>query len=382
MRLTSLKNLDLRVMLQRATVIAVGSIIVTAAWAEASLDDRVDWVMDRQAEFNGELSVSLDTESADLFYGDVVNATVDVANGTNEDRHVVIKVLLGEVAQFVRGDHGVKFAHPDRAEHQRLLEWPALFLPPGSRGRVSFQFLVSWNASADYVYIQADAIDPTKGNPPVVTHLRETPQYPAGGGGFLERYGYALVTAVLGIALIFGVWRAQCRFVGGESFASSLSGVCMGVGAVFIVLFASVIWSEFGSWLGSWKETKCTILDVRYALRTRQMRVSSQGESSTIRSYSGILTLGFEGPEGPVVTSGYRHQSSIRSPEIMNKYRAGSEAVCYYDPKFPDRVIIERDLNISSILKASAHLAVGLFLVWFGNRSSSRAKSSRQSDLL
>ena len=379
MRFNKLKNAVLRVMVRRSTGVVIGFLIASTAWAESKIEEGVDWVVDRQAESTGELSISLETEPTILVYGDVVDATVDVANGTNEDREVVIKVLLGEVAHFVRGDYGVKFEPPEQVERQRRLEWPALFLPAGARGRVSFQFLVSWDSSSDYVNIQVDALDPTKGNPPVVTHLKEIPQYPAGGGGFLEEYGYMLVTVILGAALFFGVWRAKCRFAEGDSIASSLSGVCLGLGGVFVVLFTSIIWAEFGSWLGTWKKTTCKILDVRYTQTTTTMS-STEGPPTTVNHYSGTLALSFEGPDGPVITSGYRHQSSIRDPEIMNKYRAGSETVCYYDPNSPTRVIVERDLNISSLMKASAFLALGVLLVWFGYRSSSTATSSNSCD--
>ena len=377
MRFCPSKNAVFRDIDRSATgVVVIGFLMASAAFAESNVKEGVDWVVDRHAESTGELSISIETEPTNLIYGDVVDATVHVANGTNEDRQVVIKVLLGEVAHFVSGDHGVKFENPDQAEHQRRLEWPALFLPARARGRVSLQFLVCWNAPSDYLYIQADALDPTQDNPPVVTHLRETPRYPSGEGGFLKQYGYMLVTVVLSIGLVLGVWRAQCRFARGDSFASSLSGVCIGAGAVFIVLFTTVIWSEFGAWLGDWKETNCTILDVRYSLEIHNSGIRRQGPTSTIRSCSGILTLSFEGPEGPVITSGYRHQSSISSPEIMNRYRAGSKTLCYYDPNSPSRVIVERDPQLPSLMKELAFVAIGMLLVRFGYRSSSTATSS------
>ena len=379
MRFNPPKNAVLPDVARRATTVVTGFLIASTAWAESNIVEGVDWVVDGQVESTGELSISLVTEPTTFVYGDVVDATIDVANGTNEDRQVVIKALLGELALFVRGDSGVRFEQPTQAENQRRLEWPTLFLPARARGRVTFQFLVNWHSSSDYAYIQVDALDPTNKNPPVVTHLREMPQYPAGGGGFLEQYAYLLVTVVLGAGLLFAFWRAQRRFAAGDSIASSLSGICMGVGTVFVVLFASIIWSEFEAWLSDWQETTCTILDVRYS-KVTHYHSRRQGPSTPVHYYSGCLALSFEGPEGPVIASGYRHQSSISSPDIMNKYRAGSEAVCYYDPAAPTRVIVERALNVSSLVKASAFFAVGLLLAWFGYRSSSTATSSRFSD--
>lgn len=380
MRFNSLKNAVLRVMIRRATGIVIAFLIAATGWAAPHVEEGVDWVVDRQAKSTGELSISIDTEPTTLVYGDVVDATVDVTNGTNEDGQLVIKVLLGEGAHFVRGDCGVRFEQPDQAENQRQLEWPILYLPAGARGRVSFQFLVTWHTFSRDVYIQVDALDLTKGKTPVVTHLSKAAQFPAGRGGFLEQNGYMLFTVVFGLGLILGVWRAKCRIAGGASIAASLSGICMGIGTVLVVLFTSIIWSEFVPWFG-WIETKCNILDVRYALDTRETRLS-QGPSSTVYSYSGSLALSFEGPQGTVIASGYRQQSSIRKPEIMNKYRAGSQTVCYYDPNSPDRVIVERDLEIARLMKESAFIALGLLLSWFGYRSSFTSTSIRSADQL
>lgn len=345
----------------------MGLLIASTGWAEPSTEESVDWLVDRQAEPTGELSISIETEPTTLVYGEVVDATVEVANGAGEDRQVVIEVLLGEVAHFVAGDHGVRFENPDQAENQRRLEWPALSLPAGARGRVSFQFLVTWDTSSCEVYLQADALDPTEGNAPVVTHLREAVHYPAGSGGFFERYGFLLVTVAFAAVLVLGVWRAKSRLARGESIASSLSGLCLELGAVLVVLFASILWSELTPWFG-WKEANCDILDVRYSLDTHTIK-SSQGPSSTVKLYSGSLTLSFDGPEGPLITSGYRQQSSISAPEVMNEYRAGSRTVSYYDPSFPERVVVERDLKVSSLVKESAFLTIGLFMVWFGYRA-------------
>ncbi|QDT70130.1 hypothetical protein MalM25_30750 [Planctomycetes bacterium MalM25] len=367
MRLDPFKNDALRIMVRAATGVALGILIASTAWAEPEVEESVDWLVDRQAGSTGELAISMATEPTTLVYGDVIDATVDVANGTDEDRQVVIKVLLGEVAHFVRGDGGVRFESPDRAENQRRLEWPARTLPAGARGRVTFQFLVTWDTSSREVYLQADALDPTEGNAPVVTHLRQAVHYPEGGGGFLELYGFKLATVAFAAVLVLGVWRAKSRLARGESIASSLSGLCLEVGAVLAVLFTSILWSELTPWFG-WKEANGDILDVRYSLDTHTIK-SSQGPSSTVKLYSGSLTLSFEGPEGPVITSGYRQQSSVSSPEILDEYRAGSETVCYYDPSFPERVVVERDLRVSGLVKELAFLAIGLFMAWFGYRA-------------
>ena len=109
--------------------------------AQSDDDKGAGWIIQNWAQSSEKLDITLDVSPRPLVYGIVHEASIQVANGTALDRKVKINALLGEVAHFVDGDHGVRFQHPDKAEQERVIIWPELNLPAGATERVSFQLL-------------------------------------------------------------------------------------------------------------------------------------------------------------------------------------------------------------------------------------------------
>ncbi len=314
------------------------------------------------------LDVTLDVSPRPLVYGVVHDASIQVANGTAIDRKVKIDALLGKVAHFVDGDHGVRFQHPDKPEQERVITWPVLNLPAGATERVSFHFLVPWDVSGD-VYLQVDVRTVGNNGPVEVVHLRETPQLPVGDRSFLAQYGSVVIFFLLFIALPVALFQ-RTRRKGGE-----LLKVLSQVGAVLLIFFSvSGLWSALEPWFG-WQATACEVLDVRYSvdMHTTTSNISggrgSTGETTTTYFYIPILALRYDGPDRPIISSGFRNESSATNDMgLLAQFRAGTTTDCYYDPDDPGWVVVTRDVTATTIVFSLVYAFAAVLLGWFGFR--------------
>jgi hypothetical protein len=335
--------------------------------AQSDDDENTGWITQDRDRSNEKLDVMLDVSPRPFMYGVVHNASIQVANGTAIDRKVEINALLGEVAHFVGGDHGVRFQHPDKAEQQRAIMWPVLNLPAGAMERVSFQFLVSWDISGD-VYLQVDAGTIGNDDPVEVAHLRETPQLPDGDyRGFLAQYGSGVIFFLLFIMLQVALFQHTRRKGGG--LLKTLSQV----GAVLFIFFSVAgLWNALEPWFG-WQATTCEVLDVRYFVETGRSTENTSGgratggRSITAHSYRPLLTLRYDGPDGPIVSSGFRNESSAAGDMgLLAQFRAGTTTDCHYDPDDPGWVVITRDVNATTVIISLVYSFAAVLLGWFG----------------
>lgn len=314
------------------------------------------------------LDVRLDVSPRPLVYGVVHDASIQVANRTAIDRQVKIDALLGEVVHFVAGEQGVSFQHPDKAEQERIITWPVLNLPAGATESVSFQFLVSWDVTGD-AYLQVDVATVGNDGPVEVVHLRETPQLPDGERSFLAQFGSVIIFFLLFIALQVALFRRNRGK--GEGLLKALSQV----GAVLLIFFSiTQMWDALEPWFG-WQATACDVLDVRYSvdMDTTTSNISggrgSTGESRTTYFYIPLLTLRYEGPDKPIISSGFRNASSATNDMgLLAQFKAGTTIDCYYDPDDPGWVVVTRDVTATTIVFSLLYACVAVFFGWFGFR--------------
>ena len=91
------------------------------------------------------------------------------------------------------------------------------------------------------------------------------------------------------------------------------------VGAVLLIFFSgSGLWNALEPWFG-WQAVTCEVLDVRYFVETGRPTKNTSGgratggRSITTHCYRPLLTLRYDGPDSPIVSSGFRNESSTAS---------------------------------------------------------------------
>jgi hypothetical protein len=335
--------------------------------AQSDDDESTTWLIRDWTQNSEKLDVTLDVSPRPLVYGFVHEASIQVANGTSIDRKIEISAQLGEAAHFVGGDHSVRFQHPDKAEQQRVITWPVLNLPAGAMERVSFQFLVSWNVSGD-VYLQVDVGTVGNDGPVEVVHLRETPQLPGGDHtGFLAQYGPGVIFFLLFIALQVALFQHTRRRNGRLLKALSQVGAVL-----FTFFFIAGLWNALEPWFG-WQATVCKVLDVRYHVETGVSAGNTSGgknrgnPSTPMHSFRPLLALRYDGPDGPIISSGFRNESSATGDmELLEQFRAGMTIDCHYDPDDPGWVVITRGINTATVIILLLFAFTAMLFGWFG----------------
>ncbi|MCB1045088.1 MAG: DUF3592 domain-containing protein [Acidobacteria bacterium] len=323
---------------------------------------RSDWLERKDVSDVRHLEPSSITVEPDpVVYGRVADLQIRLTNASDDDRVLLVEVELNDVLLFVEADIDGHIANPYQAQNQQEIQWPLLALPARSSGLLHLRVIArSEEDSGDLVVdVRAQNVLNYQEEPEFI-NLHQTPSsaytYEDGSWGM-----WALVL-LFPFSLIawFVLWRTK----GYDHPYTHWSGRL--ATGLFAWVFGVMAWqmaSDVMEPYTHYRETKGTILDRRFYMKTSRSSSSRSRSSYTVYRVPVVAVRYEAGRE--IIATGFTRQNG--SYYELRELKQGQELTLWYDPDEPDQFTLKRGISafflIGFFFVASISLGLGLYAI-------------------